>query len=223
MSEESGKSRPPSSEPPDFMQGVEDEYWADQMQEYPDFYINRALFSGNDIGTAERMFLFQAAGDMFRAQERAEQTSHEAVSASSDNEEKKRPTAMANLAEWCFEVKGTYPEEALSVTAKTNTANPDVPPRAAYLYEALRQLLLLVDAPEAMVRDLRTLLGVGNAHAATKRADVQAAMIAHPDWSETKLAKECAFNQTRMVKEIEAGKLHDFRELRRKRSSPDKP
>lgn len=199
-----------------------DEYWAEQMLKDPDFHIIRAYFSGNDIDTAERMMLFQAAGEIIRAQERAEKIASESECVSTDKRSKNKARAMVSLAQWGFEVKNTYPEEALMITDKTNTANPDVPPRAAYLYEVLRQLLLLVDAPDAMISDLKTLLGVGSAHAAAKRAEVQASMIEHPDWSETKIAKECSFDQTRMVKEIEAGKLRDFRELRKKRSNPDK-
>lgn len=217
MSEDSRESKAPSSEPPEFMRKIPDEFWANQMEEDPDYYVNLAYFSGNNTDTPERMLLFQAAGDLLRAQERAE-----VKNASGAGRSNKRPTALANRAEWDFEVRNTYPEEPLPASEKTNTASRDVPPRAVYLYEALRQLLLLVDAPDAMICDLKTLLGVG-AHAAAKRAAVQAAMIAHPDWSETKIAKELEFNQTRMVKEIEAGKLRDFRELRKMRSSPDKP
>lgn len=218
MSEESEEPAETIPEFPAFMRDIPDEHLAWQMQDAPEYYINRAYFSGNDMDTLERMLLFQAAADIIQAQERAES----AASTDKNKRTRKRPRAIFDLKEWDLEVKNSYPKEALPGAKDTKTANPDAPPRAAYLYELLKQLLLLVDAPDAMIRDLKTLLGEV-AHAAAKRAAVQAAMIAHPDWSETKIAKHCAFDQSRMVNEIESGKLCDFRELRRKRTRADKP
>ena len=222
-----------SAEISDFMrESVEDrsdQEKFDELVRYPDFAVNRALYASNQMDSEELILLYQAAGDLRRAQRDAEIAAVKLGPLMREGKEIKRRTrAISNLNEWRREVDLSYPAESLRVTRnpktnrrdKSKTFNINGPARSAYLFEAIKQLLLVVDAPEAMRIDFETLIGTGNANVADRRADVQKALLDHPEWCETKVAtKTGVYHQHGMVKEIESGLLTDYRELRKNRSN----
>lgn len=150
------------------------------------YYYNRARYAGNDLSKDDRLFLASEA-EAFQRE-------------------------VKSLCQWDLEVM-SYPREPLTEKRLTKSANPDLPFRALYLMEAIASLLEIVNAPPAMKSDFKTIMGKRLPHDTKKRGDLQEKMIDFPGLSETQLAKQFHYDQTRMRDEIETGKLERHPQL----------
>jgi hypothetical protein len=95
---------------------------------------------------------------------------------------------VISLEDWHFETE-LYPEVSLEADRLTRFDNPDIPVRAYYLARALERLLDLVEAPEAMISDLKRLLWGFEPKGAQKYSDAQRALIENPGLSITAISK----------------------------------
>ena len=183
---------PPKGIPEFMTKHIEEnrEKWlAESMREDPQFFINAAMYAANNIFKNDRGLLLEEALKLKDIQV---------------------------LGEWKAEM-GMYPTAEMGKDDAKRTRNsnmpppsPDLPFRAFYLLEAVVKLLEIVNAPAAMGSDLRLFMESRLPRTAAERAMMQKALIDHPTWSDTKIAKKYVYDQTRMRKEIANGQLRRY-------------
>lgn len=135
--------------------------WNDYLEDSKSFIVAGAKFKGSYADDPARLATLISA---------------EAVDDARDAEE------------WKFIVE-TYPEIPLVAEKPTKFENEDIPIRAYYLDKALRRLLELAGAPEAMVSDLKLLMSHYTPKGAQKYAAAQKALIENPGLGVTKISK----------------------------------
>lgn len=164
---------------PDFMNGAGSQGLGERMRENPQFYINAAMYAANGMSESDRVLMLEQAQAL---------------------------KAVRVLGEWKVELE-MYPDTPLGKESLSRTRNADIPFRAFYLLEAVAKLLEIVDAPAAMTGDLRLFMQKYLPKIAESRAKIQKALIDHPTWSDTKIAKTYGYDLTGMRSEIADGRL----------------
>jgi len=127
------------------------------MQDNPEIWIAAARFDSlRGANWEERLTLVMAAADIDTA---------------------------SSLADWRHEIRSSY-QPLASNPGSGHSKIQDAKARALYIQKALIRLLELVDAPTSILNDARAILELNQPKDASKRAAVQAALIAHPELAE---------------------------------------
>ena len=116
------------------------------------------------------------------------------------------PRDATDLVEWRSYLE-EYPVNALTDEQVGMAQNPDVQVRAHFLRHAMTRLLQLVQAPEALIADLQTILDCHKPRAADLRAEAQAEWCQNPETNARAIARNQARNHGQLYKDMAAGLL----------------
>lgn len=159
--------------------GYNDYGWNDYLEDFKETLITRARFYGSYVSDPDRLAALKLAEDYSQARD---------------------------VSEWRHFVE-TYPVPPLQAEKLTKFENEDIPIRAYCLDKALRRLMEIAGAPEAMIADFAVFMAAHTPKGADGYARAQEVLIDNPKTSISDISKLSKLDRSTIHAQLKKGGL----------------